>query len=132
MNNMIQPKRGKVYNPQWADILEEAIPLLWDGEGPVSGDTNRTICATLDGLEGEVHALQSEITQRLRNEASCFYFSTFYRNRAQAGSKSFISPQEIQAARKAWMLDMVEEFRDEQNSVEAFNAVEAADEQNKA
>lgn len=108
---MIHPKRGKVYNPEWADILEAAIPLLWNGEGSRRFDTLHTICSTLDNVEGAVGELTREITYRLHMAGQCAYFSTFYR--VQVGQA--VSNTEIQAARKAWMLDMIEEFRDGQN-----------------
>lgn len=119
---MIHPERGTTYNPLWAGMLEKALPNLWNGTGV--RDRPHTICSSLGDIEGPVNDLIEEISDRLYKAAECVYFSTFLRKQLAGNSRTpkewvpdaaveIFNSQELQAARKAWMLDMIEEFRGE-------------------
>lgn len=112
-------KRGTTFNPEWAVALEKAIPFLWDG---VTKDSRAaSICfALVDSKSLHARELYEEISCRLLSVNDEFvYFSDFYRTLVNPEA----SQVEVQDARKAWMLDMIEEFRDERNKLTDLTSV---------
>jgi hypothetical protein len=101
-------------NFEWADMLEEALPRLVvmaaDDDWESRKDQSWNICATLcpdPPPYPKSEALRNEISRRI------IPFS-FFSSWMIVGNNVSLSDYMLQQARKAWMLDMIAEFRGQQ------------------
>lgn len=92
-------------NPDFAQKLSAGLDLLWDGT-PGVYDKERFICHTLRGLG--CWKLQQLIEDRLGRTRLSRIPKTYGGWIEELDSE--YTDQEIQAGRKAWMLDMIQEF----------------------
>lgn len=104
--SVITPPRDpdSLPNAEFVEDLQNGLTLLWDGTGerpsPMNGRCEEYICHTLHS-----NLLRQIIDHRLRGG----YYT--YRTWCEARLIRHEMPSvEIQAGRKAWMLDLIEEF----------------------
>lgn len=91
-------------NPEFVKALQDGLPKLWDGTGVVwDGYSEEYICSTIDNLK-----LQRLIESRLYKKGA--EAAITYRGWAKRFSNKEFTSEELQAGRKAWMLDLIEEF----------------------
>lgn len=98
-----------IINFEWADMLEEALPRL-NLTGEVTKGLCWNICATLcpdPPSYPRSESLRDEISRRI----SPF---SFFSSWLIVGRNVSLSDYLLQQARKAWMLDMIAEFRGQQ------------------
>jgi hypothetical protein len=102
-NNLPIPPRDPKSkpNPEFVQDLKAGLPKLWMARSKYEGTKQKFICFTLKNW-----LLRKEIGDRLE----CGYaitYSTWVKNELNV---DVISDRKLQAARKAWMLDLIEEF----------------------
>lgn len=100
-------------DPEFVQALNRALPFLWDGEGErfdVRGrDQEEFICLAVsaaapeDTPASDVRHWQAVVEGRLQALGCCTFYS-WARDHGVYDSPS------IQAGRRAWMLDLVDEF----------------------
>lgn len=108
MSNLF-PKRDPNLEPnaEFVKELKNGLLFLWDGCGDIrpcgeKGGLQEYICYTIDSA-----VLKGIIQERL---ICGTYRNWRERNEKQLYSNGLISYKVIQAGRKAWMLDLIEEF----------------------
>lgn len=112
-NPAMFPPRRNVYNPEWATLLHDSLEHLWDGVSTGYGK-ERFICfALINGAyspnedRSVLFSLQREIAERLTVEGEEFSTLSVW---CDVVHKKVLTTTELQALRRAWMLDMIEEF----------------------
>lgn len=115
--NILPQTDNLIYNPAWADLLENALSYLWDGTYPRKDlfdpddeceyPDNEYICCCLRNRDKEIiESLTDEIERRIYPHAT---FKQWYAKRLNKPIW-MLSSVEVQASRKAWVKEMIKEF----------------------
>lgn len=102
MKKIPLPPRDPCSNPspRFVELLEGGLLKLWNGrKGKYSSGTTNFICNTFHTEEG-AYKLERLISVRLDYTT----FDEWLRNRGR------FTVKQVQEARRAWMLDMIQEF----------------------
>lgn len=112
-NPAMFPPRRNVYNPEWATLLKDSLEFLWDGVSARYGKECYICFALIYGAHSPnedrsgLLSLQREIAERLTVEGAKI---SMLQGWCSVVHKKQCSITELQASRRAWMLDMIEEF----------------------
>ena len=102
-NNLPIPPRdpNSKPNPEFVKDLKAGLRQLWMARSKYEGNRPKFICFTLKD-----YSLRRIIESRLEYGGGITY-STWVKNELNV---DVISDRKLQAGRKAWMLDLIEEF----------------------
>lgn len=110
MQNIFPPRQG-LYRPEFAEVLKRALPILWDGVPESDTKHSMWICSCLAAENSETTAsLTNLIAARLHPHATLTAYTISELNKRSEIERYSLCREEAQANRRAWMLDMIEEF----------------------
>lgn len=110
MQNIFPPRQG-LYRPEFAEVLKRALTILWDGAPESDTKGNMWICSCLASENSETTAsLTNLIAARLHPHATLTAYTIAELNKNSETEFHSLDRVESQANRRAWMLDMIEEF----------------------